>query len=100
MAEKFHIGFANDGLLDECAHDVVPLNGNPAEGSCSKCGETGFVICDPEYDVDGVIELLKTYPNDELREKFISRLGSYICTQCGEYFEDGSGWHCPCHKDI
>lgn len=58
-----------------CPHDnVTPNRDDPTIGTCQDCGESGFVLCDPEYDACAVMESLKDYPNDAARRRFLAFL--------------------------
>jgi len=56
-----------------CSHDnVAPNTDDPTRGTCPDCGETGVVLCDPEYDACSVMGSLKDYPNDAARRRFLA----------------------------
>ena len=68
-----------------CPHNnIAPTRQDPTIGTCQDCGETGIVLCDPEYDACAVMESLKEYPNDAARRRFLAFLRRNVNLSTGK----------------
>ena len=48
------------------------------------------------YDVFRMIEQLSKYPTNELRKEYMNSIATYVCSNCGRYYEDGKSSNCLC----